>query len=552
MNRARGMWLLAVAVVAIVFAVACDQFVRHKSVTYDETIYTALAQRSLQRESLDPEIARLGIAPLPVIASHVVANRGRQEQRTSIFWGQAGDAAAVSMARRVHWWVFAIPLLVWVMDWVFRRHGLWWSVAAGWLLIASPTILAHSSLATTDLAFTLTSILAVAGWIRCDRDPSWKTFLLAAALTGVAAASKYSVVMVVPVAAAVSARAAVATKKEQTGATRLAQACGLILLMIGIVFLVAWMLHGFSWAEPSDAARQQLCREGSWLDRLLNRSWPAPIVGGLSQLAHNLRGHVAYALGQHRSTGWWWYFPLAILVKSTLVELLLLMAIVVPFQRDASATADAPSRWWMWFLITVLIVAMSARLNIGHRYVLVLYPLLVLLGVDRIARLNLSSRGRTLVIVVLVGLQLITAALQMPHYLSYFSPWVGGSSNGHRYLADSNLDWGQDLPALHDWMQLHSDQPCAIAYFGTADVGEYAIGAEAASREVLEERRHRYLAVSVTFLQGLYLTNTFAERFGLDPEQAGRLLQLSPAARVGHSIWVFDLEDPAVKRALDL
>jgi hypothetical protein len=50
---------------------------------------------------------------------------------------------------------------------------------------------------------------------------------------------------------------------------------------------------------------------------------PAPFAGVLFQFQHNEAGHDAYLMGELSKSGWWYFFPLAWLWKSTPVELLL-------------------------------------------------------------------------------------------------------------------------------------------------------------------------------------------------------------------------------------
>ena len=40
-----------------------------------------------------------------------------------------------------------------------------------------------------------------------------------------------------------------------------------------------------------------------------------------------------------------------------------------------------------------------------------------------------------------------------PQGISYFNEWIGGPRNGWKYLADSNIDWGQNLPELGAYMK---------------------------------------------------------------------------------------------------
>src|SRR5262249_32980605 len=57
-----------------------------------------------------------------------------------------------------------------------------------------------------------------------------------------------------------------------------------------------------------------------------------------------------------------------------------------------------------------------------------------------------------------------------PHELSYFNELVGGPRNGHNYLLDSNIAWGQDLFFLKEWITQHPHaMPLGLAAYGLID-----------------------------------------------------------------------------------
>ena len=57
-----------------------------------------------------------------------------------------------------------------------------------------------------------------------------------------------------------------------------------------------------------------------------------------------------------------------------------------------------------------------------------------------------------------------------PHSLSYFNELVGGPMGGHEHLLESNIDWGQDLLYLDEWLNEHPEaRPLGLAYFGLCD-----------------------------------------------------------------------------------
>jgi hypothetical protein len=65
-----------------------------------------------------------------------------------------------------------------------------------------------------------------------------------------------------------------------------------------------------------------------------------------------------------------------------------------------------------------------------------------------------------------------------PHYLSYFNILGGGPQNGHQLLVDSNIDWGQDLIRLREWMEENEIDKIKLSWFGSADPLYYDIDYE--------------------------------------------------------------------------
>src|ERR1051325_10860408 len=109
----------------------------------------------------------------------------------------------------------------------------------------------------------------------------------------------------------------------------------------------------------------------------------------LHGLCYNHQGHPASLLGDFRSSGWWYYFPTALLLKTSLPFLLLTVAAV---------------RWAFWaalsrrekllvpifaFAALYFGMAMTSRINIGVRHIAPVFPFLFLLGgifLDRFLR----------------------------------------------------------------------------------------------------------------------------------------------------------------------
>jgi hypothetical protein len=249
-------------------------------------------------------------------------------------------------------------------------------------------------------------------------------------------------------------------------------------------------------------------------------------------------------------TGWWYYFPLAMLYKTpiaTLLAVVLAAWVLVrarrPDNTDAPARADV--RWAAACLIVPFAVyalsAMTTRVNLGVRYVLPLYPLLyVAVGVA--AAVAWARWRRAGLVIALLALALIAESVAaFPNYLAFFNVAAGGSRGGIRLLGDSNLDWGQDLPALAEWQRRNPDRPLYLSYFGTADPRAYGVratdlhSAEAAGILAGTTRAPNggVIAISATNLQGIHFDEGLRrvmERWRRRP----------PVDVLGGSIYLFD------------
>lgn len=96
-------------------------------------------------------------------------------------------------------------------------------------------------------------------------------------------------------------------------------------------------------------------------------------------------------------------------------------------------------------VVLLLIVSGNTELNIHFRYALpCLAFFLVFLGKAAAPLM----RCRTLSGVTYSSLLVYSVAssfIACPHFLAYFNAFAGGTSNGHKHLLGSSLDWGQDL-----------------------------------------------------------------------------------------------------------
>ena len=257
----------------------------------------------------------------------------------------------------------------------------------------------------------------------------------------------------------------------------------------------------------------------------------------------------AFLLGTIRLSGCWYYFPAAILFKTptaTLLSILIapLLALLVILRLRAEQPDFRESEhWWVpgfWKLVVLVLppgiyfcTALFTNLNLGLRHILPIYPYLfitlgwIFSGVwqqRRVAATIIAS-------IVLLGLVSETV-VAYPNYLAFFNAPSGGARGGLKLLGDSNLDWGQDLPALVRWQHEHPTDRLYLCYFGMADPAQYGLdyvnlpGGFPLSPFADLSAQPGVVAISATDVQGIYLGEqlTHAYQTTLQHEQPFEIL----------------------------
>ncbi|MDR2706324.1 MAG: hypothetical protein LBC02_11155 [Planctomycetaceae bacterium] len=109
------------------------------------------------------------------------------------------------------------------------------------------------------------------------------------------------------------------------------------------------------------------------------------------------------------------------------------------------------------FITIFVIVSSQTGFSLHSRYMIPALPFLYLW----ISRVGILLSSRILVVRVIVPLLLLLGTVSSlcvyPYSMSYFNEAVGGASQGHRYLLGSNIDWGQDLYELKEYLENHPE-----------------------------------------------------------------------------------------------
>jgi len=404
--------------------------------TIDEPAHIACGMEWLSKgqyklEAQHPPLSRILNAIGPYLDGARSTGRTVIYQEGAAILTMGGDyqhrLTLARMGTLVFFWL-ACAALFWLTSLEFGRTH---AALALLLFSATPGILGHAGLATTDMALTATFLFAAAAFTWWSREPCLVRGAVFGFAAGLLLASKFSAVFFLPLfllAWMLLRRSAARSLLAQRSLASLGVA-----LLAG--FLTVWAVYRFSFG-PTPYGFSSPAHE---------------LFAGLEQArAHNAEGHPSYLLGQRNKIGFLLFYPVAFAVK-TPVPLLLLATIGwwMIWKRRAEP-AIAP----LAIAAAMLITGFASNINIGTRHLLPLYAsFAIAAALSLLSMLRPQTRSPWLApsALILLLLFLLGPAIDHPDNLAYFNFLAG--SEPERILVDSDLDWGQDMLRLSRRLQ---------------------------------------------------------------------------------------------------
>ena len=498
-----------------------------------------------------PPLARFALGLFPYLSGGRVLPGEAKEVQAEYVLEKAGDYWRTLTLGRIGNLVFLVVLVVYVFQWSALLFGRAAGLAAAFLVASSPTLIAHSALATIDLSMTATLVAASYHAYRWFDQPTIFRALLTGLASGLALLAKFSAFgFLPPILIGFFLLSWLRHRKAGQGWSMLVwrNLFAQVALFCAAALLVVWTCWQICPAPPSFPIRDhylivdQFLAPGSLLNRAVNQlivwareSMSGSIDGFWIAANHAYRGHPAqFLFGEIRlDRGWWYYFPVAFALKSTLPFLTLIALAAGTMILRGLEPLRSGSLYPGVAAAAVLSVGIYSDLNIGVRHVLPMYPFLAIAASSLFARPD-GSFSRSRRVVRAAGLLLAlhgTASLAAhPDHLAYFNEI--GRGREHRLLSDSNLDWGQDLGRLSQYLQSHGIGEVYVDCFGRTS--PEAVGVRGARTLSPSDRPLGWVAVSLSKLQGVW-----------PPAAESRyswLLQYEPRAKIGKTIWLYYLE----------
>jgi hypothetical protein len=505
---------------------------RLKSTTFDESRHLTLGYLYWTQPTshLASETGMLAQAwaALPLLADHLKAPQEKGEpwgnlrvwgETYRFFYSMGNDPSAMLFQARTMISLLGAMLGALIFFWSRDLFGARGGFLSLLLFIFCPNMLAHGALATADMAAALSFFAATLSFWRLSHTVSWGNLLFSVFSLCCLALAKMSAVLILPIfflmlAVRLLSRHPVEFKlfTNKILGHRLVRASiwsFLLLLHLVVVVGILWLSYNFqyhSWKQ--EAARLEILSspdfsfwsaegmEATILQKIDQAGvLPPAYLDGLSYTLQSSTIRSAFLCGRYSLEGWWWFFPCAFLIKTPIGSLFLFLFSLLAlslwrwlphgWMTPTSADPRCPTLYDLSPLLILGgvygVACLTSHLNIGLRHMLSIYPVFfVLAGANVFWLLAKKSFFRIALIALLIG-TMTESLFAWPNYLAFFNQLVGGSRNGYRYLVDSSLDWGQDLPGLHHWLLKNvpaaSSTPVYLSYFGAGDPKFYGINA---------------------------------------------------------------------------
>ncbi|MDR3639169.1 MAG: glycosyltransferase family 39 protein [Isosphaeraceae bacterium] len=529
-----------------------------------------------------------------------------------------------------------------VFAWSRRLYGVGGGLLSLALWVLCPNILAHARLITSDVSATSLGVLATFVFSLYLKHPTWRRTILAGLCLGLAQLTKFSLLLLYgiwPLLWLIQEVAAPSAGRWRRVGRSVAQGLTMVVFSVFVIDVgygfegVGQRLGSYQFvSEPLTRTRDQPLFhvprpkpwqleariqeyrvnrfQGTWLGALptpLPRHYmlgfddqkleadgvwqrflvPAEQGDHMGPEGDAKAGYPVYLDGTLQQKSWSYYYLLALVYKvpEGTWALLALSWVVLAVSPRARASWLDELTLLIVPVVVLVIMSLFTNINLGLRYVLPIFPyLFIATGKVVPWASGIASRTRRLAAAAVIGAALAATTVATlsihPSYLAYFNLISGGPAHGSEHLIDSNLDWGQDLVNLKQWVDANApNEPIGLAYFGQINPDIFLLRSHQGNREPplnwylppplpggIDPPPPRYrggvpppkpglYAVSVSLMRGLpwrvYDAGSWAP-WNAKEKAFAYFRQLKPIATVGNSIFLYRLTEDDAKRLAPL
>ena len=449
-----------------------------------------------------------------------------------------------------------------------RAFTSWFGVIAAGMWVLSPAMLGNGAMITPDSGASVAGVVFVYLLLTKSWVSLWRDVLLCSVASGYVVCTKFTWIVVLPFIVLLHSLLICGGRFFSYSVLfRLATGALLASLTINLVYGfdrsftrlgdIHFSSSGLNTTNPDADLGRTNRFHGTWMARI-----PCPLpqtfIEGIDvQRSDFERGYRSYLMGQWKHGGWWYYYLVGFLVKEPIgFQLMLYVSILHGFWGWKRWTRDGIREWALILVPPVLIFTLvSSQTGFNHhmRYVLPAYPFLFIIA----ARTVTLGRFWKWFSYACMTWQAASVLWFAPHWMSYFNEAAGGPLNGHKWLVDSNIDWGQDILGLKKWQDKHPEvtdlQAALFTGFDPKDIGlkfrlpaPYIAGEpQTLSKDKLRGPQPGWYAVSVCQLKGHSFSVPAGD--GTWEWSEGHFTyfmdHFEPVDRIGYSIYIYHISE---------
>jgi dolichyl-phosphate-mannose-protein mannosyltransferase len=331
--------MLLVMIAEVVFST------RQESLSWDEGdhIYSGYMNWMHDEYSLNPEhpplVKLIAALPLLLLDLKIAPRQGRYFKDEAYYGGRellfrndiqyGGHYSADTLIFRVHMSVLIFALILAVLLFVAGREmfGVTAGLIATALFVFDPTILTNAPFVTTDTGAACAFFVSIYVFYRFVKQMSWQRMIVCGVVTGLALATKHSMIVLGPVLVLLAAgEIAGRWKVSRAWPARDAARLSVGLLGIAVIALfVLWGIYSFRFSmHPSGVAMPSFAEKMGGLSHTTAvvllffaryHLLPESYLFGMADVQQVGAFMPAYIFGKLYAHGQWFYFPLLLSLK---------------------------------------------------------------------------------------------------------------------------------------------------------------------------------------------------------------------------------------------
>lgn len=250
-------------------------------------------------------------------------------------------------------------------------------------------------------------------------------------------------------------------------------------------------------------------------------------------------GQPSYLFGSYSLHGWWYYYPIILVLKETPIFLIFVFGSLMFCLNKKFRLRKYEFLFFILPSLGMLLLTMKSGIDTGIRQILFIIPLLIIFSTRMFQ--NIKHGITRLILIIIILIQAIFIHSHFPNYIGYFNFLAGNQNNNFTIATDSNIDWGQDVKKLSHYIKVNQLRDTKMNLFGVVNTELYDVPyIQYGPSWVKENNDIEYclplvdslFAISATQLSGVYLNNNQCFSW---------LSGKRPVKTIGTSIFIYSL-----------